>query len=212
VRHYARKINKLQETGIKPINNLIMKRHLILPILLIMFLLFENAHSQLKVGDVAPALPRLKIINNEFPDLRNKIVFLDFWATYSDPSVRSLSHLNTLAKRFQSRVVYLAVTDENEEQVRVFLQNQQWNDIFFGLDEEGIYHKNFSIGGIPVYYMISPDHIILSTGVSNELGDDKLDSIVNRVDSLRQIKTSRINILNAKSKMISSRTARYKKQ
>lgn len=188
-----------------------MKKQLIAAIMFILFLCPENVASQLKVGDVAPALPKLKMINNEFPDLMNKFVFLDFWATYSDPAVSSLSHLNTLAKRFKSRIVYLAVTDENEEHVRGFLQNQQWNDIFFGLDEEGIYHKNFFLESVPAYYLISPDHIILSKGMSNDLGDDKLDSIVNKVDSLRQYKISGIKILNTKSKMISSRTGKYKK-
>ena len=165
-----------------------MKKHLILAILFILILFPKNVISQQKVGDVAPELPKLKIINNEFPDLENKFVFLDFWATYCDPEVRSLVHLNTLALRFQKRVVYIAVTDENEEKVRSFLQNQHWDDIYFGLDEDGIYHKKFSIGDIPVYFLISPDHIILSTGVSTELKDYKLDSIVNKVDSLMQIK------------------------
>jgi thiol-disulfide isomerase/thioredoxin len=190
---------------------MIMKKQLILPIMFILFLYSDNVLSQLKVGDVAPALPELKIINNEFPDLGNKFVFLDFWATYCDPGVRALSHLNTMAERFQKRIVYLAVSDENEEQVRGFLQSQQWNNIFFGLDEAGIYHKSFSIEDIPFYYLISPDHIILSRGVSNELEDYRLDSIVNKVDSLRQVKIIGMKILNTKSKMISSRIESNKK-
>lgn len=166
--------------------NLIMKKQLILPIILVLFLNTENVFSQLQVGKVAPPLPELKIINNEFPNLENKFVFLDFWTTYCEPEVRSLSHLNSLALRFQNRIIFLAITDENEEKVRRFLQNKQWNNIFFGLDEDGIYHKKFAVENIPVYYLISPDHIILSTGKSNELEDYKLDSIVNKVDSLRQ--------------------------
>jgi len=168
-----------------------MKKQLILPIMFILFLYSDNALSQLKVGDVAPALSELKIINNEFPDLGNKFVFLYFWATYCDPGVRALSHFDTLAKRFQDRVVYLAVTDENEEQVRGFLQNRQLNNIFFGLDEAGIYHKNFAIKDLPFYYLISPDHIVLSTGVSNELEDFKLDSIVN---DIKLVKSHRMKI------------------
>ncbi|MDR3653650.1 MAG: TlpA disulfide reductase family protein [Paludibacter sp.] len=169
-----------------------MKKLLILPIVLILFLYSESVLSQPKVGDIVHALTKLKIINNDFPDLENKFVFVDFWATYCIPEVRSLEHLNKLAERFKNEVVFLAITDENEEHVRGFLQNQQWNNIFFGLDEEHVYFKDFSTKDIPVYYLISPDKIILSTGVSDGLADYKLDSIVNKVDSLRQIKTSEL--------------------
>jgi len=175
-----------------------MKKRLYLLIMFFLFLYSENALSQLKVGDVAPALPELKIINNEFPDLGNKFVFLYFWATYNDSGIRALSHFDTLAKRFQDRVVYLAVTDENEEQVRGFLQNRQLNNIFFGLDEAGIYHKNFAIKDLPFYYLISPDHIVLSTGVSNELEDFKLDSIVNNINISKQVKITGMKTLNDK--------------
>lgn len=175
-----------------------MKKQLILPIIFTLFLVAGNVFSQLKIGDVAPALPELKVLYREFPDLENKFVFLDFWSTYHSSDIRSLEHLNQLALRFQKRVIYLAITDENEEKVLSFLQNKHWYNIFFGIDKDAIYHKNFSVEIIPVYYLISPDHIILSTGVSAELKDYKLDSIINKVDSLRQIKFTGMNILKTK--------------
>lgn len=188
-----------------------MKKQMILLFILISLLYSGKVFSQPMVGQEAPALSELKLINNEFPDLKNKFVFLDFWATWCGPEVRSLPHINKLAERFKPRVVFLAVSDENEEQVRSFLQDKLWNNIFFGLDNDQIFHKNFSVKDIPVYYLISPDNIILSTGISSELEDYKLDSIVNRIDSLRQIKTSKIVISRTSSKMITSRAVGYKK-
>jgi thiol-disulfide isomerase/thioredoxin len=158
--------------------------------LLFIFPAFLNSAkvlSQPVVGQAAPSLPSLTIINNEFPDLKNKFVFLDFWATYCSPEVRSLEHLNTLALRFKKNVVFLAVTDESEEQVRSFLQEKQWNNVFFGLDDNLIYKKNFFVKDIPVYYLISPDNVILSTGISVEITDSRLDSIVNGLDSIKLI-------------------------
>ncbi len=161
-----------------------------------------KVHSQPLVDDSSPALPEIKILNREFPDLTNKFVFLDFWATYNAPEVRSMDHLNVLALRFKERIVFLAISDENEVQVRTLLQDKLWFNIYFGLDLDGIYHKNFQVKDIPIYYLISPDHIILSSGISEQLADYKLDSIVNRVDSLRQIKTSAILFKPDSSKMI----------
>jgi thiol-disulfide isomerase/thioredoxin len=180
------------------------KKRFLLLLILISVLYSGKVLSQPEVGQSAPALSGLKMINKDFPDIENKFVFLDFWATYSSPEVRSLDHLNILAERFKKRMVFLAVSEENEEQVRSFLQNKLWFNIYFGLDIDLIFHKKFKVEDIPVYYLISPDNIILATGISDELQDYKLDSIVNKVDSIRMIKTSRIPIFHRNSKMIAT--------
>jgi len=163
-----------------------MKKQTVLSLVLIAFLYSGNVFSQLAVGDKAPTMNGLKMLNNELPDLTNKFVFLDFWATYNSAEVKSLDHLNKLAERFKDKIVFLAVSEENEEQVRNLIQEKQWTNVFFGLDNDQIFHKNFFIKDIPVYYLISPDNLIISTGVSNELEDFRLDAFVNKNDSINQ--------------------------
>lgn len=162
-----------------------MKKLTVLSLIFVAFLYSGNVLSQPAVGDKAPALAGLKMLNNELPDLKDKFVFLDFWATYSTPEVRSLDHINKLAERFKDKIVFLAVSEENEEQVRSFIQEKLWYNVFFGLDNNQVFHKNFVIKDIPVYYLISPDNIIISTGISNELEDFKLDAFVSRNDSIK---------------------------
>lgn len=164
-----------------------MKKLMILPCILIAFLYSGNVFSQPLVGQVAPALTGLKMLNSDFPNMENKFVFVDFWATYCTPEVKSLDHLNALAKRFKDKIVFLAVSEENEEQVRNLLQGKQWYNIFFGLDNDQIFHKRFSIKDIPVYYLISPDNIIVATGISNEIEDYRLEAFVNKNDSIKQM-------------------------
>jgi len=170
-----------------------MKKLTVLSLILLAFLYSGNIFSQPAVGDKAPALTGLKMLNNELPDLKNKFVFLDFWATYSTPEVRSLDHLNKLAERFKDKIVFLAVSEENEEHVRSIIQEKQWTNIFFGLDNNQVFHKNFVIKDIPVYYLISPDNIILSTGVSNEMEDFKLNAFVDKNDSIKNKLNSQKN-------------------
>jgi thiol-disulfide isomerase/thioredoxin len=166
---------------------MIMKKLMILPCILIAFLYSGKVFSQPLVGQVAPALTGLKMLNSDFPNVENKFVFVDFWATYCTPEVKSLDHLNALAKRFKDKIVFLAVSEENEEQVRDLLQGKQWYNIFFGLDNDRIFHKRFSIKDIPVYYLISPDNIIVATGISNEIEDYRLEAFVNKNDSIKQM-------------------------
>jgi len=181
-----------------------MKKLMILLIILISFFNSAKVLSQPAVGQAAPALSGLKMIDKELPDLGNKFVFLDFWTTYCAPEVASLPHLNTLALRFKEKVVFFAVSDEKEEQVRGFLQDKQWNNIYFGLDIDQIFHKNFSVKDIPVYYLISPKNIILATGISYELTDIALDSIIMENDSTIIKNTVKVVIPQDSSKKISS--------
>lgn len=171
-----------------------MKKRMIL--LFVTILLFNSGKvlSQPIVTQTSPALSGLKMITPEIPNLVNKFVFLDFWTTYCTPEVASMAHLNTLAQRFKDRVVFLAISDENEEQVRSFIQDKNWNNIYFGLDIDQIFHKNFTVKNIPVYYLISPKNIILSTGISYELTDIALDSIIMQNDSTIMKNTVKVPI------------------
>lgn len=160
-----------------------MKKRMILLFILISFFYPAKVLSQLAVGQVAPSLTGLKILDKELPDLKDKFVFLDFWATWCTSEVKYLDHLNDLALRHKSNIVFIAVSSESEVQVRSLLQNKLWFNIYFGLDVDQIFYKKFSFENIPVYYLISPKNIILSTGIANELTDSALNSLIIENDS-----------------------------
>ncbi len=188
-----------------------MKKQIILFVALICLISSGKAFSQPAVGQTAPTLPSLKIIDNEYPSRENKYLFLDFWATTCAPEVRSLDHVNSLALRFKPRIVFLAVTNENEQQVRALLQTKQWNYLYVGLDENQIYHKKFAVEEPPIFYLISPENVILASGISGELMDYKLDSIINKNDSLRLNIPSKYVAPSGKYKMIVRPSAKNKK-
>ena len=188
-----------------------MKKKIGVIIAFISLIYSGNALSQPAVGQTAPTLPNLKIVDNNFPNKENKYLYLDFWTTTCTPEVRSLDHLNSLALRFKPKVIFLAVTDENEQQVRSLLQTKQWNYLYVGLDEDQVYHKKFSVKEPPIFYLISPDNVILASGSSAELMDYKLDSIINKNDSLRLNIPSKYVAPSGKYKMIVRPSAKNKK-
>ena len=160
-----------------------IKKQMILLFILISIFFPAKVLSQLIVGQVAPSLSGIKMIDKEFPDLKNKFVFLDFWATWCTSEVKYLDHLNDLALRFKVNVVFIAVSSESEVQVRSLLQNKLWFNMYFGLDIDQIFYKKFLFENIPVYYFISPQNIILSTGIANEISDIDLNSLIIQNDS-----------------------------
>ena len=171
-----------------------MKKRIILLSLLILCFCTSRIRSQLLVGQAAPSLSGLKTTNNNLPDLTNMFVFVDFWASWCSPEVSSLEHINTLAQRFKDKVVFIAISDENESYIQNFLQDKQLNYIFFGLDENQTFKKKFAVEKIPIFFLISPDHKILASGLSNELMDYKLDSMVNKNDSIKLLKTAYLKL------------------
>ncbi len=156
---------------------------MILLLILISIIFPAKVLSQLAVGQVAPSLSGIKILDKELPDLKDKFIFLDFWATWSTSEVKYLDHLNELALRFKPNTVFIAVSSESEVQVRSMLQSKLWFDIYFGLDVDQVYYEKFSFENIPVYYLISPKNIILSTGIANELTDVALIALIIENDS-----------------------------
>lgn len=81
-------------------------------------------------GEPAPQLILDKVLNAPIKELKNidelkgKAVVLEFWATWSAPSVESIPHFNALAEKFSGKpVVFISVTDESEANVEAFLKS-----------------------------------------------------------------------------------------
>src|ERR1035437_4853945 len=52
--------------------------------------------------------------DGQWSGLRNKVVVLEFWATWCSPCIHAIPHLNQLARAFRDQgVVFLAVTDDD---------------------------------------------------------------------------------------------------
>lgn len=56
-----------------------------------------------------------------FQDLKGKVVFVNFWATWCPPCVAELPSLVRLHQEYGSKVVFAFVAEDEEEKVRKFL-------------------------------------------------------------------------------------------
>ncbi|MCM2267422.1 MAG: redoxin domain-containing protein [Elusimicrobiales bacterium] len=85
-----------------------------------------------KAGQPAPELRLPKLLNAPLPalsgwqDLKGKAVVLEFWATWCEPCVDNIPHLNGLVRKFRDKpVVFISVTDESESEVAAFLEEHK---------------------------------------------------------------------------------------
>jgi thiol-disulfide isomerase/thioredoxin len=182
----------------------IMKKLTILLLILIPFSFGSKLLCQPTVGQKAPALTGLKLIDKKLPNLDNKFVFIDFWATWCSPCRKSLPHVNKLAEKYKEKVVFFAISDEKEMEVRQFLQKNNFNSLIFGLDIQGDLFSKFEIKSVPQYYLLSPQNEILASGYSSEISDEYLDSVITNYNTGKLTIESKIEISEDSIEKVSS--------
>lgn len=90
----------------------------------------------LKVGDTIPPelwnMP-LQVINHPtgketlaLSEYKDKLIILDFWATWCSPCIKSLNKLDTLQREFVEHLAVIPITSEVKEKVLPLLTKRGW--------------------------------------------------------------------------------------
>lgn len=116
----------------------------------------------------APDFKLAKVLNapvakvNGLKDLKGKVVFLEFWATWCGPCVASIPHMNRLLDALKGEpVVFLAVTDEPADRITPFLKTHEMKS-WVGIDKEESSFKAYKVVGRPDGYLIGKDGSLLA--------------------------------------------------
>ncbi|WP_034922357.1 TlpA family protein disulfide reductase [Gillisia sp. CAL575] len=63
----------------------------------------------------------------EFPDLKNKVVIVNFWATWCPPCIAEMPSFELLYRDYKDKVEFLFVSSEDHETVRGFLNRKNYS-------------------------------------------------------------------------------------
>lgn len=120
--------------------------------------------------------------------IKNKIIVLDFWATWCGPCMKSMPHAQEVAKKFKDQdVVVLAVcTSDTVADFRQWVRSKRaaYPNISFTCDpnEQGsptyaerASQKLYFVQGIPTQFVIGKDGKIAATIVGFSTGDTRLE-------------------------------------
>jgi uncharacterized protein (TIGR03435 family) len=149
-------------------------------------LLWPNSNMQesLKPGTPAPPLQITQWLqapedfDGQWIHLQGKVVVLEFWATWCSPCVAAIPHLNQLATEFRDQdVVFLAITDDNEDRLTLFLAKRPMEAII-GIDTDRKNWKIFGVVNIPHAVVIGKDGKVVGSTFPENITEATLREVL----------------------------------
>jgi thiol-disulfide isomerase/thioredoxin len=102
-----------------------------------------------------------------FSNVREQVIFLNFWATWCPPCVAEMPEIEKLYEAYGDKVAFVLVTNEKPDVVQAFLDKHQYvlPVFYMGANPPEILNHR----GLPTTFIISKDgHVVTKkTGAAN---------------------------------------------
>ncbi|MCF6181609.1 TlpA disulfide reductase family protein [Lutibacter sp.] len=87
----------------------------------------ENVKDRVTINDYNWQLNGLNSENINFKELKGKVVFVNFWATWCPPCRAELPMIQKLYNDYKDKVAFVFVTNENWEKISTFFKKNNYN-------------------------------------------------------------------------------------
>lgn len=129
-------------------------------LLLLCILSSTLTFAQVNIGQVIEHIPLPKLLNtnstlHNIDELKGKVIWLEFWATWCSPCIEAMPHLQKLQKAYAGKLQVIAISTEKEKRIMQFIKNQPSN-LWFSVDTANTFSKPFP-------YRVIPHSILIDT-------------------------------------------------
>jgi thiol-disulfide isomerase/thioredoxin len=144
----------------------------------------NNYVKPLSIGDTVQDVELTNIVNYpgnkiRISDFKNKLLILDFWATWCNPCLTALSKDDSLQKLFNNSVLFLPVSYEPKKKVSDFLKYRQnvVRSLPPSVVEDTILEKLFKHSSLPHFVWIKNGIVEAITG-SDEVTVENIKRLI----------------------------------
>jgi len=132
--------------------------------ILCLYLSFSDLALSESIGQEAPNCHAINMVNQDklnISNYQNKVVYLDFWASWCPPCKQSFPALNRLHNELKSKgfEVIAINLDEDKEEALSFLQDHPVDFSIFH-DAEGKCPEAYAVSAMPSSYIIDKNGVI----------------------------------------------------
>lgn len=144
--------------------------------------------ATLAIGQPAPPLRIERILDRDeaeipgWEQLSGQAVVLEFWATWCQPCVASIPHLNELQSEFSDEPIqFISITDEEAPTVREFLERRPIKG-WVGLDDDGATYASYEADTIPRTVLVDRKGIVRAITRASALNAQVLRDLLDGKD------------------------------
>jgi thiol-disulfide isomerase/thioredoxin len=114
----------------------------------------------------------VEIINTEnqtpmevLSKFENKILYLDFWASWCSPCISSIPKTMELAKHYSDKDVEVVFVGNSDQELSLESAIKKYEitgkHLILNQDESKVWKNDFDVGGIPSYVLLERNHIVV---------------------------------------------------
>lgn len=131
-------------------------------------------------GKQAPEFVVEEWLTGKAPDMKGKVVVIDFWATWCGPCKKLIPEMNEWAAKFKDDVVFIGVSDEKPEVVKKFMETTKMA-YHVAIDTKKRMSDKIGVQGIPHCIVISPDGVVRWQGWPQDGADTLTEKVIEQI-------------------------------
>ncbi len=110
-------------------------------------------------------------------ELKDKIVILEFWATWCGPCIPAMAHLDAIQKKYPDQVQVIAISDESPERLERFIKNKP-SSLWLLSDPDHSFQTYFPYHAVPHTVLIDKKGKLVANTSPDEISENIIEQLL----------------------------------